>query len=136
MAVCPSLEQRKMEVGPSAPPMMEIAAAALPRAQQEALGVGDQGTEVRHGADAHENQRGKNRPLIQDIEVIQKTAGLAFAERRHDIGIDIDQQHTECDRNKEQGLEFMGNSQIQEKAGYYDHQDVAPCQVHERGLVY
>ena len=29
-SVCPSLEHRKMEVGPSAPPMIEMAAAALP----------------------------------------------------------------------------------------------------------
>ncbi len=29
MAVCPSLLARKMEVGPSAPPMMEMAAAAI-----------------------------------------------------------------------------------------------------------
>ena len=29
IAVCPSLLARKMEVGPSAPPMMEIAAAAI-----------------------------------------------------------------------------------------------------------
>ena len=29
MFVCPSLEARKIDVGPSAPPMMEIAAAAL-----------------------------------------------------------------------------------------------------------
>jgi hypothetical protein len=66
-----------MAVGPSAPPMMPMEAASGPvkprqiaptegtedaelrgRAEQQALGVGDQRAEVGHGADAHEDQRG------------------------------------------------------------------------------
>ena len=66
----------KMAVGPSAPPMMPIALDSGPeahetaahegdedaqlggRAQQQGLGVGDEGTEVRHSAHAHEDQAG------------------------------------------------------------------------------
>ena len=66
----------KMAVGPSAPPMMPSAgfrageahetaahegdedAQLGGRAQQQGLGVGDEGTEVRHSAHAHEDQAG------------------------------------------------------------------------------
>ena len=64
----------KMAVGPSAPPMMPMALDSGPVkpmkrqptkvmkmpswAQQQGLGVGDEGTEVRHSAHAHEDQAG------------------------------------------------------------------------------
>ena len=63
----------KMAVGPSAPPMMPMALGEAHEtaahegdedaqlggcAQQQGLGVGDEGTEVRHSAHAHEDQAG------------------------------------------------------------------------------
>ncbi len=41
------------------------------RAQKEALGVGNQGTEIRHSTHTHENQGRQDGPLVQYIEIIQ-----------------------------------------------------------------
>ena len=72
-------DDRKIAVGPSAPPMMPMEAASWavnsPDAdgghegnedaelggspEQQRFGVGDQGAEIGHGADAEEDQGGK-----------------------------------------------------------------------------
>ena len=43
-------------------------------AEQEAHGIGDQGTEVRHGPDAHEDQGRQDRPFVKLEEIVQKSA--------------------------------------------------------------
>ena len=105
--------------------------------QQEALRVRNQGTKVRHRADAHEYQRRQNRPFIQHIEVIEQAARTVcrLLRAKHDIRINIYQQHTEGDRKQKQGFKAPGNRQIKKNAGDYDHQIVSPGQVKERCLM-
>ena len=43
-------------------------------AEQEAHRIGDQGTEVRHGPDAHEDQGRQDRPFVKLEEIVQKSA--------------------------------------------------------------
>ena len=54
----------------------------------------------------------------------------------HNIRIDINQQHTECDGHQQQRLIIFFNCQIQEHTGNEDHYVVAPFQVQECGLVH
>ena len=104
-------------------------------AQQETHGVRDQRTEVCHGADAHENQGRQDRPLIQSKEVVQKSARGSVRGLRHDIGIDIDEQHTERDRDEQKGLKSFCDCQIEKNKRDEDHQVVAPGQIKKRCLM-
>ena len=91
IAVCSSFPARKMDVGPSAPPIMEIAAAALsenpiamaPRyaakmpncaaaPRRKALRVRDQRSEVGHRSDSEEDQGRQDGPFIKYIEIVQE----------------------------------------------------------------
>ena len=104
---------RKMEVGPSAPPMMEIHILTIESKEdckevshvdtklccsthQEALRVRDQRTEVCHRTYTHEDKGWKNTPLIKDIEIMKKTTntvGHVFR-IRHNVRININKEHT------------------------------------------
>ncbi len=54
---------------------------------------------------------------------------------KHDVRIDIHQQHAEGYRNQEQGFELMPDSQIKEKACNRNHQIVSPGQIEECRLM-
>ncbi len=54
---------------------------------------------------------------------------------KHDVGIDVHQQHAEGYRGQKQGLEFVPDSQIEEKARNRYHQIVSPGQIEERCLM-
>ena len=116
-------------MGPSAPPMMEMAAVKAHedgqeighvdaqlsrRAHEEALGVGDEGAEVRHGSHAHEDQGREDAPLIQDVKVVEQSAHSVggILRRQHDVRVDIYQQHAEGDRHQKQGLKSFPDGQI------------------------
>ena len=104
-------------------------------AQKETHRVRDQGTEVRHRADAHEDQGRQDRPLIESEEIVEKSARGTVGRLRHDIGIDIDEQHTERDRNEQKGLKSLRDCKIKEYKRDEDHQVVAPCQIKKRCLL-
>ena len=54
----------------------------------------------------------------------------------HDIRIDIHKQHTECDRDQQKWLEPMSNCQEQEKTCNRDHDQIAPGEAEESGLMH
>ena len=96
---------------------------------------------IRYFDDCRENgfllREGSMEP---DIEIMEKAACVLDAVRirvrlRHDIRIDIDEQHAERDRNEKQRLKSMLDCQIQEHTGHRDHDIVAPCQIQERCLI-
>ena len=87
------------------------------RTQHEALGIGNQRTEVGHGTHAHEDEAGIDTELDAQVEVVEQS-GLrhevlpvymtARKERRvvH-VGIgEVRQQHAEGDGQQQQRLEF------------------------------
>ena len=59
----------------------------------------------------------------------------ALAERSHNIGIDINEKHTECDGNQQQRFELMTDSQIKEETSNQNHGVVTDSQVEERCLM-
>ena len=68
---------------------------------------------------------------------MQKTTGMfdthsIYVRICHNIRIDVNQQHAECDRH--QWLKSVFDCQIQEYQRNQDHNIVAPLQVHERSL--
>ncbi len=93
----------KMAVGPSAPPMMPMALDSCPvkhkaaadkrdkntelrrRAQQQALGIGDEGAEVRHGANAHENKAGINTQLHTEVEDVHQSRADRYVREGHAV---------------------------------------------------
>ena len=123
-----------MAVGPSAPPMMamEPASWALKlgaRAQQQGLGVGDQGTEVGHGAHAQEDQGREDADLVQQEEIAEQARrfrAVSFAE--DGAAEKVRQQHAEGDGHQQQGLEFLYQGQVQQHAGDDDHNELPPVE--------
>ena len=130
------------------------------RAEDQALGVGDQRTEVGHAADAEEDQRRIDAQLDALIEIVQQAAVLgifiidlaadllhdmsggsriggvgdlnqADMRRRHDRGIEIDEQHTEGDGQQQQRLILLFDREIDQKAGYRNHHIVLPVKAHQ-----
>ena len=113
------------------------------RAQQQGLGVGDEGTEVRHSAHAHEDQAGIDAELHAQIEVIEES-------RLGDENIPVDvppgkkfrmvevrsgkvrQQHAERDGQQQQRFELMFDGQVQQKEGHTDHNQTAPPHIGEK----
>ena len=106
-------------------------------AQQETLGIGDQRTEIGHGAYAQKDQAGVDAQLDAQVKVVQQ-ARL----RDEDVPMDmpsgkelgvveigagqVRQQHAECDGQQQQRLELMPDSQIEQEEGDADHHDVSP----------
>ena len=104
------------------------------RAQDQGLGVGDEGTEVRHGADAHEDQAGVDAQLDAEIEVVEKTTVFGICQNGPvDVAALVDlrvvefrarqvgEQHAEGDGEQQQRLELLHDRQIQQHAGDEDH---------------
>ena len=81
------------------------------RSHEEALRIGDQGTEVCHSAYSHEDQGRQDTPLIQKIEVMKQTAHAVACLFRagHDIRINIYQKHTEGNGNQKKRFEAFLN---------------------------
>ena len=105
-------------------------------AQERHLRVRDQRTEVRHRTDTHEDQRRQYSPFIEQVEIVQQTAGSVwrFFNRHDDVRIDVDKQHAECNRNEKERLKVLGNCKIQEYESYDDHDVVSPSDICKRGL--
>ena len=57
-------------------------------AQQQALGVGDQGSEVGHGTDAQEDQRGVNAQLDTHIKPVSYTHLMCIRDSYKELSID------------------------------------------------
>ena len=107
-------------------------------AQQQALGVGDQGGKVGHGADAQEDQRGVNAQLDAHVKHIGKAAvvqdldpqGVFQTVTDEIFHVDdaaarqVCQDHAECHRQQDQGLEFLHDGEVQQKAAHADHDRV------------
>src|SRR5699024_3448275 len=99
--------------------------------EEKALRICDQRAKVRHRPDSEEDQRRQDRPLVQQIKIIEKSACTVrrFFGTDHNIGIDIYKQHAESDRNKQKRLKAVPDCQIEKNAGNTDHDQVSPCEV-------
>ena len=114
-------------------------------AQQQALGIGNQRTEVGHRTNAQENEAGIDAQLDTDVEDVQKSAvgqyvavvmvvwtccvqELVVPElcveqvRTREVG----EQHTERDRQKQQRLILLDYGQIEQHAGDDQHNQRLP----------
>ena len=114
-------------------------------AQQQALGVAEQRTEVGHGTNTHEDQAGVDAGLNADVEEVQQTAipeNGAVAVIVGTVGIhkrgpqvivvktgagQVGQQTAEGDAAQQQRLELFDNSQIQQNAGQAQHDQILPA---------
>ena len=107
-------------------------------AHKEGHRVRDQRTEVGHRADTHEDKGRKDGPLIQLVEIIQKTAGAIrhIGRMRDNIRIDINKKHTERDRYEQKRLISFCDCQIQEEQSNQDHDVVSHSQIEEGCLSY
>ena len=147
-----------MAVGPSAPPMMPIAAASCGAeqdsdgernidaelsgsAEQQAHRVCEQGTKVRHCADAHKDKAREDTALdacvdkTQDSDVIPVRA-LPYrrTQRVDDTGRvihktcagQVREQDAERDGKKQQRFEFFSDGQIEQDERYEDHYAFSP----------
>ena len=157
--------------------------------QDKAFGIGNQGSEVGHSADAEEDQRRENAEMYTLIEVVEQTAvfgdgiidsliqrgiihqnllhrqrikaggcGLCLCEKLrgcrirgrvkafggdllegqelcrgvgHDFGKDVDDHHTEGNRQKQKGFILLFDSQKHQQEGNDNHDIVFPAEVTE-----
>ena len=107
-------------------------------AQQQALGVGDQGGEVGHGADAQEDQRGVNAQLDTHVKHIGQTAVIQDLDphrvlktiTNEVLHVDnaaagqVGKDHAKCHGQQDQGLKFLYDGQVQQEAAHADHDRV------------
>lgn len=103
-------------------------------AEQQALRVCNQRTEVCHRTNTHEDQGRKDGPLVHDVEIMKQSACMLNTScigvrLSHDIRIDIDEQHTKCDRYKKKRLKTMFDRQIQEHTCNQNHNVVSDLKV-------
>ena len=107
------------------------------RAQEEAHGVRDQRSEIRHGADAHEDQGRKDTCFIKHVEIIKQASvsGLGFRRIHHNIRIDVHQKHTKGNRHQKQRLESLRDREVEKDQGHDDHDDIARGDGEECGLM-
>ena len=135
-----------MEVGPSAAPMMPMEVEAQQDrdddgqedtglssgAAQEQLGVGQQRTEVDHGADADEQQDGHSLTgLNADLkQPVDDTGGLA---QRLAVLIDntgqgqVDQDGAEAHGHQQRGLKSLLDGQVDQHRAHHIHNSLLPC---------
>ena len=120
-------------------------------AQQQALGVRQQGAKVGHGAHAHEDQAGVQGGLDADIEDIQQTAfphDGAVAVVQVTCGIhevvpqllvvktaqrQVGQQAAEGNAHQQQRLELLDDAQVQQHTGDDQHHQILPAAIGEAG---
>ena len=122
-------------------------------AEKQTLGVGEQRTEVRHGTDAHEDQRGINAGLHTDVEEVKKAAvghdmpiavivgtgsvQKGFPQLRMVQGVvahadkvaEVGEQTAEGNAAKQQRLELLHDPEVEQNKGNHDHDDVLPTAV-------
>ena len=119
--------------------------------QQQGLGVGQQRTEVSHGAYAHEDQAGVQAGFHADIEDIQQAAlphDLPVAVIHRAAGIhesipqllvvqaaqrQVAQQAAESNAHQQQRLKFLDNAHVQQDTGDDQHHQVLPTAGGEAG---
>ena len=134
-----------MEVGPSAPPMMAMAAAtadgkpsasasrnaekmpscaAAPSSSED--WAGDQRTEISHRADAEKDDGRIDRVLYALIEDPEHAGARAVDRRVQQTGErKVGEQHAECDRNEQQRLKSFADAEIQQHERNQDHDQAA-----------
>ena len=129
-------------------------------AEDKALGVGDQRTEVGHTADAEEDERWIDTELNALVEIVEKTAvggvlvvnlsayflndvtcrgrvvrALDFYQTdvrsRHDLGIEIDKQHAESDGKQQKRFILLFDCEIEQKARNADHYVILPTETNQ-----
>ena len=110
-------------------------------AHQQRDGVGDQGTEVRHGTDGKEHDTGEEAGLDAHIHDAQNTGFIPVFHFAVEIiegaaHRQVGQEHTKCDGQEQQGLKLFDDGQIQQHEGDEDHHAVLPLvsQSSETGL--
>ena len=68
---------------------------------------------------------------------MEQTADAVGGVRRihHDLGINIDEQHTKGDRHQQKRFKIMPDRKIKKYTGHCDHQIVAPGKIQEGCLM-
>jgi len=149
-----SFDERKMAVGPSAPPDDGDCAGLIGlKSKQQCyhvgaedtklgggtdehqLGVGDQGSEVGHGTYAEEDQRRIPSGRHSVVEDVEHRAFLVDADFKSGRGVerDVADQDTKSDGNEQHGLEVLLDGKPDEEETYSEHHKVLPCRVIETG---
>ena len=101
-------------------------------AQQQGHGVGQQGTEVGHGADAHKDNGRVDGVLDALIDDPHKPYASGMGGRVHhrlckQTGEgQVGQQHTKRDGDQQQGLKALADAKIQQNTGDHDHHQLPP----------
>ena len=99
---------REIEAQEYAPEQRSEDAELRRRAQEQCLGVRQQGTKVRQRADAHEDQGRKHAGLYPEVEITDEAAFLENAGKGQ-----VREQHAESDGHQEQGFETLLDGQVQ-----------------------
>jgi hypothetical protein len=97
--------------------------------QDDQLGVGDHRPEVRHRADAKEDQRRQDQQLDAFIGVVKQPA------RQHQVGTgNVRYDAGEADPHQQQRFIFLDDCKQDHRDADRDHHDVAPPDLREAGL--
>ena len=110
-------------------------------AQQQALGVGDQGCKVGHGADAEEDQRRVDAQLDAHVKHVSQTAvvqdldphGVLQTVTNEVLHVndaaagEVGQDHAEGHGQQDQRLKLFDDSEVEQEAAYADHHCVQPA---------
>ena len=143
-----------MAVGPSAPPMMAMAAQGVGAeerhedtdlrggAEQEALRVGDQRAEIGHRPHADEDQAGIDTQFHTQVEVVEQSGirhenipvDMSVGEKLGMVEVrtgQVGEQHAEGDGEQQQRFELVPDSQVEQEECHTDHGDAPPSHLGE-----
>ena len=95
-------------------------------AQQQGLGIGDQGTKVSHGTYAHENQRREDFVFDPAQDQLHDTRVRLETGTGH-----VGQNAPESDRAQQQGLKALHDGQVEQYTAYQHHDGIAPGKSHK-----
>ena len=102
------------------------------RAENHQLGIGQQGREIDHGADAHKQQQREqligNARVKQDIQ--DAHLGDAVNDLRHRTGQgQVDQNGAESDGQQQRGFHLLFDGQIDQQGADDPHDNLLPLDV-------
>ena len=101
-------------------------------AQQQGLGVSQQGTEVRHRPDPHKDDGRVDGVLDALIDDPHKANAACVGSCIHHRLVEqsgqrqVGQQHTKCDGHQQQGLKPLADTKIQQDTCDYEHEQLPP----------
>ena len=138
-----SRDDRKMAVGPSAPPMIPIARGLLGckgqhqstqvaqkdtdlsgSTQQDQLGIREHGGEVHHGTDTEKNEGGIDPLLHTEIEIFEDRAFIVDTQGHTRPGGDVTDQNAKANRYEQQGFVMLDDGEADEGNSNHEHHDV------------